>query len=99
MRTTFRASDEDAHDDVRIDAIEWRLAYTRDLNGMTHSDKRFARLLAIPADFTWAELVVTLLNAGVVQVQASGSRCVFVSKQGLQLVVDSLKAYGVIPGG
>jgi predicted RNA binding protein YcfA (HicA-like mRNA interferase family) len=84
---------------------------------MTKSDKRFARLLAIPADFTWAELVVTLLNAGFVQVQASGSRCVFISKQGkkilihrphpgnvvkryaLRLVVDSLKAYGIIPGG
>lgn len=84
---------------------------------MSKSEKRLARLLAGPTDFTWDELVACLSDFGFKCVTTGGSRVVFISAQGrkifvhrphpgnrvkryaLQLIVDSLVAYGFISRG
>jgi predicted RNA binding protein YcfA (HicA-like mRNA interferase family) len=52
---------------------------------MTRTEKRLLRLTAIPADFTWDELVAVLSDIGFVLVDGRGSHCVFISPQGKKI--------------
>lgn len=54
---------------------------------MNQQVKRLARLLQIPADYRWEELVAILESLGFRFVKTKGSRCAFVSADGRQILL------------
>jgi predicted RNA binding protein YcfA (HicA-like mRNA interferase family) len=53
---------------------------------MSKRDKLITRLLEVPADFTWAELVTLLKALGYQETQGSGSRVKFDNGRPEQLI-------------
>ena len=55
---------------------------------MTKAEKRLRRLLSVPADFTWDELVALLADLGFVEVSATGgSYRTFVARSGRKIFI------------
>lgn len=67
-------------------AVTFILNATKTGLQMAKKDKLITRLLTVPADFTWQELVVLLKGLGYRELQGNGSRVKFDNGDPAQLI-------------